>query len=80
MSQQSPKIIACGHKHISVKTGNSFPAFLIQFPSLVKGVDQEIVDDGGSTQCCDLVERKVCWFWRTKRDFLLVRHLLFLNE
>lgn len=46
----------------------------------MKGVDQEIVDDGGSTQCCDLVERKVCWFWRTKRDFLLVRHILFLNN
>lgn len=28
----SPKIIACGHYHISTKAGNSFPAVLVLFP------------------------------------------------
>ena len=28
----SPKIIACGHYHISTKAGNSFPAVLVRFP------------------------------------------------
>ena len=57
MTERHPQIVACGHKHILAKTGNSFPAFLVQFPSVDTCVDGSV---------------KYCYFWRSKRDFLLV--------
>ena len=66
--QQSPtpKVIACGHLHVTVKTGNSFPAFLIQFP-LLDG------DGCGDAEECTSVQTDgYRCFWRTKRDFMLV--------
>lgn len=64
---QHPKVIACGHKHITVKTGNSFPAFLVQLPATSRRHD-----DASSNHCC--------FFWRTKRDFLLVSFFSLRNE
>jgi len=54
VASSNPKVIACGHRHIHTKSGNSFPAFLIRLPEH----DGEKSDDR--------------YFWRSKRDFLLL--------
>ncbi|KAL7517856.1 hypothetical protein ACHAWX_002734 [Stephanocyclus meneghinianus] len=65
------KVIACGHRSIIVKSGNSFPAFLIRFPSLGS------ISKGASNQgTADTQTPKFCYFWRSKRDFLLLNRSL----
>ena len=57
MAQTSkPKVIACGHRQIQTKSGNSFPAFLIRLPD--NGIEES--DDNRR------------FFWRSKRDFLVL--------
>lgn len=51
-----PKVIACGHRQIQTKSGNSFPAFLIRLPD-ADGIEES--DDNR-------------YFWRSKRDFLVL--------
>lgn len=41
MSSRPTKVIACGHRHIHTKSGNSFPAFLIRLPAHNDGKSQE---------------------------------------
>ncbi|KAL3793954.1 hypothetical protein HJC23_009437 [Cyclotella cryptica] len=65
------KVVACGHRSITVKSGNSFPAFLVQFPSL--GPKSESASNQGIV---DSDAPMVCYYWRSKRDFLLLSRSL----
>lgn len=60
---EGPRVIGCGHLHVRTKAGNEFPAFLVCLPAS-KG------DAGDGTSLQDN------YFWRTKRDFLLVGALI----
>ena len=71
MSQ--PKVIACGHKYFSAKTGNSFPAFLVQFSSLREPFDDYCASSSKNYRSDGDYGTKMCCFWRSKHDFLLVR-------
>ena len=64
-----PWVIACGHRHVLTKSGHSFPAFLIRLPPLVTELTDHDPrkDDGGSDGA-----HSSRYFWRTKRDFILV--------
>ncbi|KAL7551062.1 hypothetical protein ACHAWF_014263 [Thalassiosira exigua] len=68
-SVSGPRVIGCGHLRVRSKSGNEFPAFLVRLPPVGAG---GCGGSGSESESDDLPGGPRCYFWRTKRDFLLL--------